>query len=229
MIANAHVFTAPDGQMGFDCDHALTADECKLFVDASYAFVVRYVPRTTRHPQDLTADEVDVILTSGLGLMVVQHVEAADPPWWVPSGEKGGNYGATASRESIACGIPSGVSVWCDLEGVDPHAPASAVLDYCTRWFKCVAAAGFLPGLYVGYNPGLSPSQLYSLPFTHYWSSYNLNTDQYPAVRGVQMKQSEYPGVDDVPGIGFQFDVNHTMADKLGGRCQLLSVPPFGG
>jgi hypothetical protein len=226
VIANAHVFTAPDGQKGFDCDHALTASECKLFVDAQYDFAVRYVPRSVRHPQDLTAAEVDVILGSGLGLMPVQHVEAAEPPWWIPSGQKGGRYGSTAASAAIACGIPAGVNLWCDLEGVDPHASSSLVMDFCKRWYKSVAAAGFLPGLYVGYNPGLSPSQLYSLPFTHYWSAYNLNADQFPAVRGVQMKQSEYP--DDMPGIAFQFDVNHTMADKLGGRAQLLSVPPTG-
>ena len=225
-IANAHVFTAPDGFRGFDCDHALTAQECKLFVDAKYRFAVRYVPRTVRNPQDLTRAEVDVIQGSGLGLMVVQHVKAAAPPWWVPTGERGGNYGATAAREAIACGIPAGVSVWCDLEGVAPHVASAQVIDFCARWYKSVTAAGFIPGLYVRYNPGLSPAQLYSLPFTHYWSAYNLNADQFPAVRGVQMKQSEYPGADDVPGIAFEFDVNHTMADKLGGRVQLLSVPP---
>ena len=52
---------------------ALSA-EARALLAAGYRFVVRYVRRTARHRYDITAEEADVILSAGLGLMLVQHV-----------------------------------------------------------------------------------------------------------------------------------------------------------
>jgi hypothetical protein len=79
--------------------------------------------------------------------------------------------------------------------------------------------------VYVGYRAGLSATQLYrALRFTHYWGAYNLNTDRYPAVRGLQMKQSQARPSDAVPGVGISFQVDRVRSDALGGRPTLLAL-----
>jgi hypothetical protein len=234
VIAGARVIPAVDGLRGFDCNRPLSSDDCQKFrawrnpADPAdrYAFAVRYVAREYPHPGDLTRGEVDIILGEELGLMVVQHVDHED---WLPTASMGGAYGAEAAREAIAMGIPSGVSMWCDLEGVNTNrelVPAQAVVDFCNRWQRSVALGGFKPGLYVGWHPGLNADQLFAdLAFEAYWGAYNV--DVVPVTRGFQMHQSAMLNVDRVPGITFEFDVNHVRADNLGGRPQILQPDPF--
>jgi len=64
------------------------------------------------------------------------------------------------------------------------------------------------------------------LRFTHYWGAYNLNVDQAPIVRGLQMKQSEREAADLVAGVKLAFQVDRVRADKLGGRPTLVG-PEF--
>ncbi len=215
----------PDGVAGFDANATISASAASAFRAHGYRFCVRYVRREKHHPADLTADEATVLLDAGLGLMLVQYVESESA--WRPSADKGVANGSTAASEAGRLGVPAGVTVWCDLEGVDVATPAQAVIDYCNHWHAAVAHAGFVPGLYVGYHAGLSPAQLYrSLRFTHYWGAYNLNADQAPAVRGLQMKQAERKAGDRIQGVTLDFQVDRVHADKLGGRPTLLA-PDF--
>ena len=216
-----HVYTAPDGVRGFDANQHITPEMAAAFFKHGYRFCVRYVRRANRHAYDLTHGEAAGLLDAGIGLMIVQHVA---PEGWTPTVKDGASYGSTAAAESANVGVPPGVMVWCDLEGVAPTAPAQQVIDFCNAWHSAVAAAGFVPGLYVGFGAGLSPTQLYrDLRFTHYWSAYNLNADQYPAIRGVQMRQAERTAADKVSGYSFEFQTDTVGADKLGGRPTLLA------
>lgn len=81
-----------------------------------------------------------------------------------------------------------------------------------------------MPGLYVGSGAGLGPTQLYDLPFTHYWGAYNLNGDERPAVCGLQMQQSVPNGPDRVNGYNFEFQVDTVMADRLNGLPVMLTT-----
>ena len=144
---------------------------------------------------------------------------------WKPSAVKGGRNGEVAASEAEKLGLPWGVTLWCDLEGVDVGTPAQTTADYCNRWHAAVSAAGYVPGLYVGYHAGLTPLQLYrSLRFTHYWGAYNLNADQYPAVRGLQMNQSRRKPGDSPSELGLDFQVDRVSADALGGRPPPLAL-----
>jgi hypothetical protein len=155
--------------------------------------------------------------------MLVQYVESDSA--WSPSGAKGASNGSVAASEAERLGIPGGVTIWCDLEGVTVGTPRLAVIEYCNRWYKAVKSAGYVPGLYVGYHAGLSATDLYKqLQFAHYWGAYNLNADQFPAVRGVQMKQSKHRPPDAVPGVQLDFQVDRIIADRLGGRPTLLAL-----
>jgi hypothetical protein len=221
MLLHGHVYSAPDGTRGFDANLTITPSVAAAFHSHGYRFCVRYVRREQPHAADLTAQEAGNLLDAGLGLMIVQHVESETS--WTPTSDKGAAYGATAAAEAEKIGAPSGVTVWCDLEGVAVQTPAEQIVEYCNQWHSAVAAAGYVPGLYVGYHAGLNQTQLYrSLRFGHYWGAYNLNADEAPAVRGLQMKQAARKPLDAVPGASFEFQVDKIRGDALGGRPTLL-------
>jgi hypothetical protein len=114
--------------------------------------------------------------------------------------------------------------VWCDLEGVGSEGPHDGVdprdvIQFLNNWHNQVGSAGYTPGLYVGYDPDLTADQLYrNLYFEHYWAAYNLNHDQVPAVRGVQMRQD----LEQVLA-GVRFDPDTIHADLLGGLPLMLA------
>lgn len=188
-----------------------------MWVGYGYEFAARYVGRTGNHsPSDLTEREVDVILGEGLGLMVVQHVL---PGSWIPDAGLGASYGRQAAAWAKASRVPSGVSLWLDLESVAQGTHPKDVIEYCNNWHSWVAGEGYLPGLYVGWRAGLTPRDLYfRLRFTHYWGAYNLNADQFPAVRGVQMQQKEQVMIHGLP----PFDPDVVQRDALGGLPAVL-------
>lgn len=189
----AAVGTLPAGSRGFDANTRVSLQAASAFWDAGYRFAVRYVKRSQAHDYDLSTTEVLQLLKAGLGIMVVQHVA---PPGWTPTENMGAVYGETAADETRKLGIPKGVVVWCDLEGVAIGTPASQVIQFCNAWYDRVRAAGFDAGLYVGYDSGLTADQLYyKLKFRRYWAAYNLNADSVPSVRGVCQVQLAYPPV----------------------------------
>ena len=213
--------TLPNGSRGLDANRALSASDAAAFAAKGFTFVVRYVRRSQAHSYDLTATETAAILGAGLGLMVVQHVA---PEGWTPCGDDGALYGNTAAREALAAGYRSGTTLWCDLEGVAASTPPGDVIDFCNEWYEAAKAMGFVPGLYVGDCCGLTAGLLYhALKFSLFWSAYNLNHDQYPAVRGVAMKQAAAAREDFLSGFTNQnMDVDVISADALGGTPALV-------
>ena len=147
--------------------------------------------------------------------MVVQHVLE---PGWSPSASLGSTYGSNAASNSKTLGLPAGVNVWCDLEGVDSATELNSVVSYCNNWFDAVAQEGYTPGLYVGYSSILNGEQLYNdLKFQHYWRS----TSDVPEVanRGYQLIQSN----PDTNVNGIAIDEDNTQTDEKGGQAQILS------
>jgi hypothetical protein len=142
----------------------------------------------------------------------------------MPNSVLGGVYGAIAAREAEAVGLPDGVNLWCDLEGVSANAKASDVIAFCNEWYAAAVRFGFDPGLYVGDSCGLTAQQLYrDLRFKRYWSAYNLNRENFPAVRGVQIRQRPYPAPGlRVPGCPFEYDEDQIQTDALGGTPVLV-------
>lgn len=216
------VQTIPAKARGFDCNRPLTAVEAQKMFDHGYRFAVRYVPRVNGKPHDLSRDEIDHLFAAGLAVMPVQHVESESS--WIPSAEKGEEYGKGAADYCRLIGIRSKTCVWLDLEGVSidflptPAERKAAIIAYCNEWFGKVAAAGFTPGIYVGWHAGLNGEELYArLKFSHYWSAFNLNADQMPAKRGVQMRQGAAKSGDVPTGLELSIDTDVVTGDQLGG------------
>jgi hypothetical protein len=208
---------ATAGMQGFDVDSWVSPAAALRYKAAGYTFALRYLTRTVPHPSDLSTAEIAGLHAAGLAVGAVQHVESESS--WVPSAEKGTAYGQAAATEAATLGL-QGTTVFCDLEGVAPQTPWSAVADYCRAWFDAVNAGGFQPGLYVGWHCGLDATQLYDLPFTRFWGALNLNEDQFPVTRGLCMKQHAAKIADDPVGLGI--DTNTVQTDALGGLPTFL-------
>lgn len=214
---------APSGLKGFDANTPISASTAAAFYAAGYRFCVRYVGRTQMASYDLTSTEAKTILEAGLALMVVQHVLN---PGWTPSESLGQEYGANAAKFTKQIGVPTGVNVWCDLEGVSTSCGSSAVEEYCNAWAAEVSASGYVPGLYVGWEPGLTGSQLYDLAFDHYWGAYNVDGDSTPWPRGFQLQQKEGSG-GTIGGVSTEsYDDDWTETDGEGGTAIWLTLSP---
>lgn len=212
---------APAGMKGFDANTTITESQAEAFWNDGFRFGLRYVGRTAMKSTDLTADEASMLLSKGFALMTVQHVLN---PGWSPTASLGAEYGANAAMFTQQIGFPGGVNVWLDLEGVSTSAAASDVIAYCTNWYTEVANAGYVPGVYIGWEPGLSGSQLYSkLPFQHYWAAYNVDGVSHPSPRGYQLVQSSGSGTVGSLDTSL-YDVDTTYVDDLGGQVLWLKV-----
>ncbi len=214
---------AAPGLKGFDTNTILSAATALQFKQGGYDFCVRYLSRgTSQGSNDLSNAEALNILNAGLALMAVQHVAANYPPGWTPNAALGTTYGANAANNARSVGLPAGINIWCDLEGVVPTTPAADIIAYCQAWYTAVNNAGYVPGLYVGVPCGLTSSQLYNnLSFSHYWHSLSGSTPDV-AVRGYQMVQSMWQTVN-----GVSIDPDVTQTDKKGGNVIWLQPPNF--
>ena len=214
---------APAGSKGFDTDVPLSLAKAKQFKDDGYVFCARYISRLSTDDEvangDLTRAEAENILNAGLGLMAVQHVSRTG---WQPTGSKGTVYGNNAVNNAIFSGLPPGINVWLDLEdaltGVDRAGLSdSDVINYCNNWFDRVSSAGYVPGVYVGFDAVLDSDQLFhSLNCQHYWRAPGDIPDI--AVRGYQVTQPEI----DIEVHGITIDVDITKTDRLGGQALWL-------
>jgi hypothetical protein len=67
-------------------------------------------------------------------------------------------------------GIPPGATVFLDLEGLTAyHTDPPALIAKINAWADGIAAAGYMPGLYVGSPQPLTSAELHALRVTRYW------------------------------------------------------------
>jgi len=200
---------APSGALGFDCNSVLTASSAQAFADQGFAFAVRYVPQSNGSTSgNLTTAEANAILGAGLGLLVVQHVASAG---WAPTGQLGKDNADCATNALAAIGMPPGITVFLDLEGVASGTLVANINDYCNTWSDFVRQAGYVPGIYVGANCGLNAAEITALEFDCFWES-GSSVPQIGAP-GWCMKQT----IDDSFVIaGIAYDEDSIIADQDG-------------
>ncbi len=221
------ILPAPPGLKGFDSNTVMTAETAQLCKSHGYDFCIRYLSRGVGQSSgDLSNAEALTILDAGLALMAVQHVAANYPPGWSPNAALGKTNGDNAAANAQSIGLPAGMNIWVDLEGVDPTATSADIINYCQEWYKAVSAVGYVPGLYVGVPCGLTSSQLYSdLSYQHYWCSLSRSTPDV-ATRGYQMQQT---ATETLYGVGksISIDPDTTQTDNKGGNVLWLQPPNF--
>lgn len=188
---------------GFDTDTEITADAAAAFVAAGFRWCARYVSRAAPEQGDLTKEEVNTILAAGLALIVVQH---APPANWSASNSNGLLWGRAALRNVQLLGLPIGLSLFKDHEGVNlSAADATEIAGHINNWSQPLRQAGYSPGLYVGFDAGLDAAQLYyRLTLNCYWQS----ASQVPApeVRGYCIHQINGAG-GEIGGVTYDLDM----------------------
>ncbi len=230
--------SAPDSALGFDVNHPISLDQAKQAFEAGFSFCIRYVPRLelsvdTIGEPDITPDEANDILDSGLALFLVQHVSSSrqedtglDKPGWQATGSKGMRFGKNAAIYATHCGFPSGMNIFLDLEEVNGDSSPEQIQDFCNEWFDALIDFGYVPGVYVGSKNGLDALQLFSgTKFQHYFHAASELDPPTPRLgdRGYQLFQplnlssvqrSKLKNVDliDKLGLGknaaFEIDLN---------------------
>lgn len=222
MALQGRVSQAPAGVIGFDSSDALTAVTARQYFNRGFRFCVRYVSHDEAVPssyRNLTADEGQAIIDAGLALFVIQHPLAAG---WVPTARLGQQYGQNAAIYAGNAGVPPGVNVFLDLEGVKPGTPDGDVIDYCNAWFAEIEAVGYVSGVYVAAAPGLSADELYwNLKTKHYWRGGSSVEAGVPADipnRGYQLSQRIQN-----PGQSNEFDWDVTKTDNFGSGVMWIS------
>jgi len=202
--------TAPAtiGSQGFDSDTEITADTAKALAAAGFGFAIRYLSRTTpQNNGDLSAAEIGWITDAGLALMVAQHYPGLN---WVPTTALGTAQGRAAAINAAAIGIPTGVSLWADIEAVADYVSVADMIAYINTWAGEVSARGYLPGVYVGANQPLTGDELYwRLKVAYYWKSAS-HVPDIP-VRGFCMIQAIAPSPID----GISLDRNAVQLETM--------------
>lgn len=218
----------PVGALLIDCNTKLTAASAKAVAGAVDSYgrslgirgVIRYVSIGEPDPNDLDYEEVAAILGGGLSLMAVQHAHGAG---WMPDGIRGGNDGLHAGTNAMKAGCMPGMTMWCDLEGVNAAATVEITAAWANAWWSSVKTVGYDRGLYVGSESVLNAQQLYSLlAFRSYWSSFS--SVPTPAHRGFQMFQI-WGGDARASGTvaNIPVDFNICGRDRLGGGPNWMS------
>jgi len=195
---------------GIDCNVKLIPETAKIVKDKGYEFVIRYVGRLKQASNDIDKKEVETILNAGLKIGVVQH--CPPKPGILPSKELGITYGQNAAKFAEEAGYKKGCIVYLDLEDVntDYRNRKQDIIGFCNCWYDEVLKAGYVPGVYVGFNVWLTGAELYGkLKFQHYWKSLSKVPD-IPE-RGFEMIQTA-----GNPIAGFSIDVNTVTGDKKG-------------
>ena len=203
---------------GIDCNCKLTAATAKIVKEAGYEFVIRYVGRLKQASFDIDKSETDVILKAGLKLGIVQH--CPDKPGILPSKELGTEYGSNAAKFAKESGYKEGCIIYLDLEDVNSgyRNRKQEIIDYCNYWYNEVLKAGYIPGIYIGFNVWLTGEELYhKIKYKHYWKSLS----KVPNIpnRGYEMIQTA-----GNPIAGFSIDVNTVTGDKKGNFPAFMSV-----
>ena len=106
----------------------------------------------------MTPERLRMVLRQGLAFMPVTTA---------------GEYEDGAADECAqlrALGIPKGVTVWLDLEGMKAYKTSPPdLIAKINAWADAITAGGWMPGLYVGAPQPLTSRELYQLRVVRYW------------------------------------------------------------
>jgi hypothetical protein len=151
----------------FDCNFKLTGPVLAAAFKQGYKAVGRYVGRRQMASFDIDTTELKLILDNGFKVFLVQHCEK---PGWIATEDLGREYGRNAVTFAQSVGYDKGCIIYLDLEGVLKNCTPESIIRYCKAWREEVLKY-YTPGLYVGYDSGLTSDQLQSLNFKSYWRS----------------------------------------------------------
>ena len=207
---NGIVQKSHQDSLGFESDRRMPLDVAQKLYQQGYRFCVRQIPLDSEDEKDLSYEEANDILGSGLALMPVQY---APEVGWSPFAALGTFYGETAAASAAQVGFPPKVNVWCKLADVSTSARERDVIEHCNAWYDAVSSWGYVPSLYVGANSILDGEQLSNLKFKHFWRA----EGHIPAMTdaGYQMLPSELSTPVNNVGIRRTLTCNDRNLDRM--------------
>jgi hypothetical protein len=202
-----------------DCNTVLTAGVCAQLVQAGHPGVMRYVsfaglPRVGC----ISSLEAQVITDAGLQLLLVMHVRGtrANNFHWHPSACSGTDDGNEAAACAKAAGYPLGSHVFVDIEGVSDT--QEQTVAYTVAVQRAIISAGYLSGLYDGFDAQLDANAKWLLPGNSYWAA--------PGGREVERRGYAIRQGPLVVITGVQFDRNVLAPDLLGDVPMVAALGP---
>jgi Domain of unknown function (DUF1906) len=194
------VVNVPIGSKGIDTVTVLNSTTCDRLKLTGVDFVVRYLG-------GVTDDELNVILTSGLGVQLVTYSRAVG---WMPDSEMGVSDGQTDVTRLKTLGVPENMVLWLDLEGSGGSSVGTGA--WAAARSSVVTQAGYIAGLYVGSGCILSGPELYALAnVKRYWRAFNSGI---PDIQCGYSQFQLYPPDQMLAGI--EVDYDYSTSDYTG-------------
>lgn len=182
------------GAKGFDTVATIDASHARALAKEGMNFAIRYLGA-------LTSEEVDDLLAAGLAVMGVTYGNQPD--------------GHATVSGAIKAGLPSGVTLWRDIEG-RPSGTERELISSINAWARIVSASGYEPGIYVGASALLTSDELYRLEVTRYWHSLSKVLDRNGALAEPTCGWCAYQLFPSVTVAGVFVDVNFIQEDYRG-------------
>jgi hypothetical protein len=185
--------TLESGTKGADTVLTLSYMQAKALYDAGFRYVARYVV-------GLSKTELADILRAGLAVSFISYADSFDPSDEIAALQR--------------LGIPKGVVVWFDVEGVndDPVTLKKRI----NTWANAVKAAGYIPGLYVGAGALLTSAELFSLAVVRYFHGCSRVVDRTGEEAGPSCGWCCYQCACQVERAGVMVDVSFVYQDYKG-------------
>ena len=207
----------PVGAVGLDMLAPLSADKAAEMASTALQGTRTYPMFFERYVENLTRGELDGILATNSGVILVGESRGEG---WIPSADFGAMDGERVVSKRKALDAPPGVTIVCDLEGMG-GGPVEAIA-YVNAWCRVVQAEDADCG-YVGAGVPLTPSQLYALPFRLYYRS--LSNVQPVAACDYSILQA-YPTIEH---CGVEVDVDFVQRDKKGRLPRMIVSDDWAG
>ena len=156
----------------------------------------------------VTAQSVQAITNAGLGFLPVTFADRFD--------------GEQTVAECHALGLPDGVTVFLDVEGIGPSITAAQLMMKIADWAHPVADANYIPSMYVGWKALLTSAELYALPVYRYWKAFSriLDRNGQPAEPACGWSVIQSP---TTTRAGVQVDIDFVTGDYRS-RFPVLAV-----
>lgn len=204
------------GAVGFDTLTPITAPMIAALrkyqlpgTRTGFTFLVRYL-------ENLTLAELTMVLAAGFGMVFVGE---SRPNGYIPSAGAGSADGLRELNRVRALGLPSGITVGCDLEGMG--GTAQDTIAYANAWADVIRPASDIAMAYVGAGVPLTATQLYLLRETLYWHSLS-NVQQVANVDYAMLQAFPTEVLQLAPGLTLPADLNFSYKDKRGRQATMV-------
>ena len=199
------------GLRGFDSLAIETQSQINCMVTAGYSYDMV-------NTNDLSNAEYNRAAAAGMKVVLFQGYYQ---DYW-----KSAAYGTSQGNKAVATAktvlYPRGAQIYLNLENT-VNSTRAIMLGWVKNWVTTVRAAGYVPGIYVGANPGLNAADLNSMPGVGaYWQSASISGVPVVA-RGYTQTQPYYRPGSNPPFkdyeqqlCGNEIDADYASTDRNG-------------